>query len=159
MRISKRLVFSLCTLLLFALVISQQQIATAKIVLESPDERPVGAILYHGAAGHYHTIQAGETLFGLALAYGVTVQQLLNTNSHIVNPNYIYAGNVIWIPPHSGGTGGGTPCDLSHYVSYGDSLFGIAYWYGTSVTQIMVANGIVDADYIYAGTWLYIPCG
>lgn len=162
MRTTTRLVFSICTLLLFALAMSRYRVATAKIVLEQPAGE-VGAILYHGAAGHYHTIQPGETLSTIAHNYGLSIGQIMSHNWQIRNPHMIYAGHSIWIPTHSetgGGAwrGGSGMCNDTHLVHYGDSLFGIAYYYGANLNQIMSANNIVDADYIYVGQSLYIPC-
>jgi LysM repeat protein len=147
-------------LLLFALAFTRNHVATAKIVLEEP-QGEVGAILYHGAAGHYHVVRPGETLSAIAQQYGLTIGQIMANNWQIHNPHLIYAGHSIWIPAHgSAGTGGGGNgiYDCSHYVRYGDSLFGIAYYYGVNLNQIMAVNGIIDPDYIYAGTVLYIPC-
>lgn len=42
-----------------------------------------------------HTVVKGETLWGIARAYGVTVEALLALNPQIKNPNLIYAGNEV----------------------------------------------------------------
>lgn len=44
-----------------------------------------------------HVVRAGETLFTIALRYGVTVAALQAANN-IVNPNQIYVGQVLTIP-------------------------------------------------------------
>ncbi len=157
MQTQTRLVISFCTLLLFGLIISRQHVA-AKISLGDP-AGPVGAILYQNAAGHYHTVQRGETLFSIARHYNVSVGQLLEMNQQIRNPNLIYAGQSMWIPAReTGSSQSRQTCGINHTVQYGDSLFGIAYWYGADLNEVMVANSIVDPDYIYAGASLYIPC-
>jgi nucleoid-associated protein YgaU len=46
-----------------------------------------------------HTIAPGDTLFGIAVQYGVTVEQILAANPQITNPNLIQVGQVIVIPP------------------------------------------------------------
>ncbi len=159
MRISTRLVVSFCTLLLLAFAISRHHTATAKIVLEEPTGE-VGSILYHGASGFYHVVRYGETLSQIAQYYGVPAWHIMEHNRQIRSPHLIYAGYSIWIPTYVGGTGGGYAgiCNRYHPVRYGDSLFGIAYYYGVNLHAIVAANGIVDPDYIYAGTSLYIPC-
>lgn len=43
---------------------------------------------------NYYTVQRGDTLFGIARRYGVTVQYLVNLNG-IRNPNLIYAGQLL----------------------------------------------------------------
>ena len=44
-----------------------------------------------------------------------------------------------------------------HYVTWGDSLSGIAYHYGVSVEAILRANGLSNPDMIYVGQPLIIP--
>jgi LysM repeat protein len=46
-----------------------------------------------------HTIQPGDTLFGISVQYGVTVEQILAANPQVTNPNLIQVGQVIVIPP------------------------------------------------------------
>lgn len=49
------------------------------------------------SSGGTHVVQRGETLFRIALRYGVTVQALQQANN-IQNPNLIFAGQVLIIP-------------------------------------------------------------
>ncbi len=44
----------------------------------------------------------------------------------------------------------------THYVQWGDSLWKLARWYGTTVEAIQAANGLTGTT-IYAGTTLLIP--
>src|SRR5688500_10809703 len=44
-----------------------------------------------------HTVQPGETLFRIALRYGVNVNTLASANG-IFNPDRIYAGQVLVVP-------------------------------------------------------------
>lgn len=44
-----------------------------------------------------HTVQPGETLFIIADAYGVTMDELIEINE-IENPDYIQAGEVLLVP-------------------------------------------------------------
>ena len=46
---------------------------------------------------------------------------------------------------------------LIHVVQRGENLYRISQIYGVSVADIMAANGIINADYIYAGQELIIP--
>lgn len=50
-------------------------------------------------------------------------------------------------------------CGGYHYVQKGDTLYSISKQYGVNMMAIMRANNIPNADRIYAGTYLYIPCG
>ena len=44
-----------------------------------------------------YTVQAGDTLYSIALLYGSTVQAIADANN-ILNPNLIYPGSIILIP-------------------------------------------------------------
>lgn len=51
-------------------------------------------------------------------------------------------------------------CGFYHYVQHGQTLSQIAWRYGVPVTAIMRANPqIHNPNRIYAGTYIYIPCG
>lgn len=45
-----------------------------------------------------HTVTGGQTLTGIARAYGVPLQAILEANPQITNPDLIYPGQVIRIP-------------------------------------------------------------
>jgi LysM repeat protein len=57
--------------------------------------------------GFYHTVQYGDTLFSIGRIYGVNPYTIAEVNG-LANPNYIYAGQVLYIP--SGGGCGGRDC-------------------------------------------------
>jgi LysM repeat protein len=46
-----------------------------------------------------------------------------------------------------------------HCVRYGETLYGIASWYGTSAQAIAHYNGLWNPNYIRAGQCLRIPSG
>ena len=51
-------------------------------------------------------------------------------------------------------------CGGYHYVQQGETLYSISRQYGTTIPAMMQANpSIVHPTRIYAGTYLYIPCG
>ena len=92
-----------------------------------------------------YTVQAGDTLSGIASKFGTTYQHLAEING-IVNPNIIYAGQVIKID------GGSAPAQAEYYtVQSGDTLSGIASRYGTTWQRLQQMNGISNPNLIYAG--------
>jgi len=108
----------------------------------------------------YHLVCRGETLTRIAWMYGTSVAAIASANG-IWNPNCIYAGQVLAIPcapcwhcppPPCSWCGGGV-----HVVRWGETLYSIARWYGSSVWAIANANGIANPNCIYAGQRLIIP--
>ncbi len=106
----------------------------------------------------YHQVQPGENLYRIALKYGVTVAALMRANN-ILNPDVVYAGSSLCIP------GSVTPppppppsCGKYYTVQWGDTLNAIAQRSGVSIYSIMRANNIYNANFIYAGMILWIPC-
>jgi len=112
------------------------------------------------SGGTYHTVRYGETLYGIGRYYGVSAHTIARAN-HLYNPNYIYAGQVLYIPPgYPGGQyPGHYPCRNHHVVRYGETLSSIAYRYGVSPWALARANHIYNMNLIYAGQVLYIPTG
>jgi len=52
-----------------------------------------------GGCGVYHRVRVGETLTSIAARYHTSVYAIANAN-HIANIDWIYAGQVLWIPGH-----------------------------------------------------------
>jgi LysM repeat protein len=58
---------------------------------------PCGGGSYHPPCGSIHVVRRGETLYSIARYYGTTVQRIAAAN-HLCNPNYIWAGQRLYIP-------------------------------------------------------------
>ncbi|MDZ4770973.1 MAG: LysM peptidoglycan-binding domain-containing protein [Chloroflexota bacterium] len=111
-----------------------------------------------------YVVDRGDTLAGIARHYGVTVHDLLAANPSIVNPNRIWAGMILYIPtgsyqpPYNPGYPQDPGVCAYYVVRYGDTLSGIASWYGLNAWDIAYYNGIYNLNHIYAGMYLKIPC-
>lgn len=101
-----------------------------------------------------HVVQEGESLGVLAVQYGTTVAAIVQANG-LVNPAYIYVGQVLVIPSQVKTA----PAGAYHRVRAGDTLPAIAYRYGTSYWSIVQANDLPNPSLIQVGQVLYIPGG
>lgn len=127
---------------------------------ESETNTETAVSLSANSTGYYYTIQWGDTLSVIAQVNGITVQAIMLSNPQITNPNFIYYGQVIFIPTgyvHPVEPPPPPPCRYYHYISYGETLSGIAAWYGVSPWAIAQANGLYNLNHIYAGQYLCIP--
>lgn len=109
------------------------------------------------ASAATHTVEAGDTLVGIARRYGVNVATLA-ANNGISNPNRILVGKVLTV---SGGGGGAAAVPATsptvHVVRAGDNLADIATRYGVSTGALASANGVVNPNRIREGARLTIP--
>lgn len=114
--------------------------------------------------GFYYTVQWGDSLSQIAVRYNTTMQAIMLANPHIVNPNLIYAGTVLFIP--TGVPGVIQPpapppahpgCRHNHTVQWGQNLIQIGNLYGVSPFAIAEANQIFNLNRIFAGQVLCIP--
>lgn len=92
-------------------------------------------------------VQWGDTLFAIAARYDTTVDVLVRANA-LPNPNFIYAGQRLFIPAASSEP---LPTTSVYVVRPGDTLSSIARRAGTAVETILRANGLVNPNFIYSG--------
>ncbi|MFZ5916406.1 MAG: LysM peptidoglycan-binding domain-containing protein [Chloroflexota bacterium] len=101
-----------------------------------------------------HVVQPGETLFRIAQAYGVTVDDIVAANG-LPDRDVIHVGQRLLIPITTAAPGvtvSPLPEHSTRYVvQLGDTLFLIAQRYGTTVEAIAQANGIVNPNLIVVG--------
>lgn len=103
--------------------------------------------------GLTHTVQSGETLTGIALRYGVTVDELVQANG-LANANQIYVGDQLVIPRTVDDSGAKV-----HTVQQGESLYMISRRYGVPIDQLISVNGLSDPNRLSVGQRLAIPGG
>jgi LysM repeat protein len=110
------------------------------------------------AQSRVHVVQRGENLTRIAARYGTTVRAVMRANG-LSNPNFIWVGQRLVIPGGGGSVASGGGSSTTHVVQWGETLYSIAQRYGTSVSAIVSANGLRNANYIWAGQRLRIPSG
>ncbi len=97
-----------------------------------------------------YTVRAGDSLWLIANAYGVTVNELKAWNN--LTSNILQIGDVLVV---RGGSSGGTPTDYYYTVASGDSLWLIANRYGVTVGQLEAWNNL-SSDIIQPGQRLKV---
>ena len=114
--------------------------------------------------GGVHVVQWGENLASIAARYGMTVEAIAQANG-ITDQNYIYIGQQLVIPstenlggaPVSSGVPATSITGSSNYmVKFGDTLTSIALRHGTTVNELIQANGLTSSN-IYIGQQLAVP--
>ena len=114
------------------------------------------------ACGSTYVVQPGDWLAKIARNCGVTLSGLYAANPWARYYYYIYPGQVLMMPgapiSHDHGysfCGPGSDYYGSYYVvCRGDTLGGIALYYGVSVSSLQWRNNIPNANRIYAGQFL-----
>ena len=125
--------------------------------------------------GTFHTIQPGETLYGLSQKYKVTVKSILDANPGLNEKNFRF-GQVVNIPqgsataeaqpsqPEAPKVQQGIPgpvqsrCKEMHKVARKETVYSIARQYGITEQELLDANtDIKDAKKLKRGMLLCIP--
>jgi LysM repeat protein len=108
-----------------------------------------------------YVVQSGDTLYRIALRYRVTVSAIVAANN-LSNANLIRVGQVLVIPtgapPTSPPPTSPPPASSVRYtVQSGDTLYRIALRYRVTVSAIVAANNLSNANFIRVGQVLVIP--
>jgi LysM repeat protein len=115
-----------------------------------------------------YVIQRGDTLYRIALAHNLTVDEVVAANPGI-NPSLIIPGDELVIPdcepdaeatPEAAGeniTTVGSPGEVIHTVVAGETLLEIAKQYGVTIASIVDANNLADPNRLSVGQELIIP--
>ncbi len=104
-----------------------------------------------------HKVEPGETLGEIAMKYKVTKMQLIEDNK-IVNLNYIYPGQELYIPLAFSGNQATNEIRKKqltnndyHIVSAGENFSQIASLYNLPLSNLMKINSIKDPNKINVG--------
>jgi LysM repeat protein len=110
-----------------------------------------------GQSTTMHVVQWGDTIWGIARSHGSSVGAIMRANG--LRSDRIYVGQRLTIPFASGRVP--TPQRPGRevvVVRWGDTLWGIAQRYGTTVSALMRANRL-HSYRIFVGQRLVIPVG
>ena len=92
-----------------------------------------------GAEGNYYTVQKGDTLYGIANNYGISVDELKAANN--LSSNTLTIGKVLLIPEVEEPE---TPDENIYTVKSGDTLYSIANKYGMTVDELKALNNLTS---------------
>jgi murein DD-endopeptidase MepM/ murein hydrolase activator NlpD len=99
-----------------------------------------------------YTIQTGDTLGLIAYRFGITLDELIETNG-ITNPNAISVGQSVFIPGYEGITG-----ELKVIVvNFGETLISLANQFQISADKLAALNRITSPSELFAGAEIIIP--
>jgi membrane-bound lytic murein transglycosylase D len=105
-----------------------------------------------------YTVQSGDTLWGIAHKYGVTVPQLADANG-LATTNSLAPGTRLQIP---GGSKSASDANrMTYKVKRGDTLSEIADKFNVSVRELMTWNRLRESSSLRTGQRLvvYVDAG
>ncbi|MDQ2085206.1 LysM peptidoglycan-binding domain-containing protein [Herbivorax sp. ANBcel31] len=86
-------------------IAQQYGVSMQKIIsdneLENPDQLVVGQTLVILEGIRRHVVAPGDSIYQISIRYGVSINEILSQNPQIEDPNIIFPGMVIDIPPRT----------------------------------------------------------
>jgi len=104
---------------------------------------------YSGSYSNTYIVQYGDTFANIANRYGVSVYTLWAANPHIWNINYIYAGQVVYVPgsSYSASSSSGSTSTTSSSDSSADLSWGVVPA-STQTGRFRITNNANSEAYI-----------
>jgi LysM repeat protein len=153
--------------------------APAPVPDPAPAAAPVVAPVAPAAPGaaSVYVVQEGDFFGRIAQSHGVSQKALRDANPDLKNPDRLFVGQKLNVPPRGTGLGAAAPKKAGakkaskkkaatlppkagytvYVVQEGDILGRIANRHKTTVKAIQEANGIADPTKLRAGTAIYVP--
>lgn len=126
---------------------------TSVTPIERPQSVPTRAPAVESPPPAY-LVQPGDTVSSIANRFGLATVAVLDLNG-LTWRSVIYPGqSLTLVGSATSEAAPAAPQNASHVVAAGDTVFGIAQTYGTSVDAVLVANGLTRASVIYPGQTL-----
>ena len=114
--------------------------------------RNIGGIDYY-----YRTVQKKETIYGISKELGIPKEDIIKYNPSVASG--LKKDQVLYFPVSAYGgekTVASRPTDHKHTVKSGETLYGIAKMYGTTVAELLESNPQARTS-LKAGAVLTIP--
>lgn len=117
------------------------------------------------SAAFVHVVGAGESLYSVAAADGLSVTDLAVANG-LSPDSQLTSGQALQIPPQGAAVPGpasaapvpaSAPAGRDYLVQPGDTLSAIAAAHGLTVEQLASANGVDPAGVLVSGTTISVP--
>ena len=96
-------------------------------------------------AAQVHRVEPGDSIYYLAVDYGVMVDEIISTNN-LRAPYIIFPGQVLVIPEQS-----------VYHIQKGDTLYEISEKLNVNLESLIEKNYINNSDMIFPGQTLLIP--
>ncbi|KRN07388.1 hypothetical protein FD15_GL002335 [Liquorilactobacillus sucicola DSM 21376 = JCM 15457] len=107
-----------------------------------------------------YKVKAGDTLSSIAREFGTSAIELASLNK-LSNANYLYVGQELAVAKSGKSSKTSTKSTSkntrgAYTIKSGDTLSSIAARYNTTVSKLVAANGISDANYLSVGQELIV---
>ncbi len=132
--------------------------ATTTPLDRAGEHRGLGKQLAATATPESYTVQSGDTVWAIAIRYGLPTADVLDWNG-LSSSSLIHTGQVLRLTAPSAGTTEAVvslSAAATHTVSAGDSIWAIAQQHGTTVAPLLSVNGLGTDAIIYPGQTLQL---